>query len=62
MFDAKLDRDFVLDLDLDLNYYEVHSFLAQAKYKKLVQYKKLNVYPTNKLKPQAISDLNTFLK
>lgn len=62
MFDSTLDRDYTLDLDLDLNYYEVHSFLSEAKYKKLPQYKKLNIYPLSKLSTQGQSDLNSFLE
>lgn len=61
VFDSTVDREFVLDLDLDINYYEVHSFLSEAKYKRLTQYRKLNIHPISKLSNQGVNDLNEFL-
>ena len=45
MFDSKLDDEYCLDLDLDINYYEVHNFLDKAKYSKMPRYHKFNIVP-----------------
>jgi len=61
MFDSKLDDEYCLDLDLDINYYEVHNFLDKAKYSKMPRYHKFNIVPIWKLSPKGLADLNMFL-
>lgn len=56
------DNKVEIDIDLDMRYYEVHTLLKEIKKYKMLNFRKLTVYPMNKLSSVGIIDLNMFFE